>query len=193
MEKELMKKASFVLVVLVTIIGLLSFVLVHHAALATSGTLHFGPIASTTPDSGTCGNNWATDTFNRFFTINLTEPNTVIEDFKDGTFVTFAGSSPGACENGPNNGTTVGAGVAGKFQGSFDIAVTGGSFNPNAVCTPTTCNTTAGFIQTVYGASATYVTGATYFLFNYSADSNGHWKNASANRGGNLGDITGTP
>ena len=188
-----MKKTSFVLVAFVTIIGLLSFVLVHRAALATSGTLHFGPIASTSTDSGTCGPDWANDTFNRFFTINLTEPNTVIEDFKNGTFVTFAGSSPGACETGPSNGNTVGAGVTGKLHGSFDIAVTGGTLNPNAQCTPDTCNTTAGFIQTVYGAGATYVTGATYFLFNYSADSNGQWKNASANRGGNSGDITGTP
>lgn len=188
-----MKKAAFVLVAFVTIIGLLSFVLVHRAALATSGTLHFGPFASTSSDSGTCGNNWANDTFNRFFTINLTEPNTVIEDFKDGTFVTVAGSSPGACETGTNNGNTVADGVTGKFQGSFDIEVTGGTFNPTAQCTPTTCNTTAGFIKTVYGTSATYITGATYFLFNYSADSNGQWKNASANRGGNLGDITGTP
>ncbi len=188
-----MKKASFVLVVLVTISGLISFVLVHHAALATSATLHFGPIASTSSDSGTCGNNWAIDTFDRFFTINLTEPNTVIEDFKDGTFVTVAGSSPGACETGTNNGNMVSAGVTGKFQGSFDIVVTGGIFNPNAQCTPTTCNTTAGFIQTVYGTSATYVTGATYFVFHYSTGHNGEWKNASANRGGNLGDITGTP
>lgn len=188
-----MRKASSVLVVVVAIIGLLTFVLVHRAALASSGTLHFGPIASTSPDSGTCGNNWANDTFNRFFTINLTEPNTVIEDFKGGAFVTVAGASPGACQTGTNNGNTVGAGVTGTFQGSFDIAVTGGTFNPNAQCTPTTCNTTAGFIQTVYGTSASYVTGATYFLFNYSADSNGQWKNASANRGGNQGDITGTP
>jgi hypothetical protein len=193
MERKLMKKASFVLAVFVTIIGLLAVVLVHHPALATSGTLHLGPFASTTSDSGTCGNDWANDTFNRFFTINLAKPNTVIEDFKDGTFVTVTGSSPGACETGTNNGNTVGDGVTGKFQGSFDIAVTGGTFNPDAVCTPTSCNTTAGFIQTVYGTSATYVTGATYFLFNYSSDSNGHWKNASANRGGNLGDITGTP
>lgn len=188
-----MKKAASVLVAFVTIIGLLSFVLIHRAALATSGTLHYGPFASISPDSGTCGNNWANDTFNRFFTINLTEPDTVIEDFKDGTFVTVAGSSPGACETGTNNGNTIGAGVTGKFQGSFDIAVTGGTFNPNAVCTPTSCNTTAGFIKTVYGPSATYITGATYFLFNYSAGSNGQWKNASANRGGNQGDITGTP
>lgn len=188
-----MKKASFVLVVLVTISGLISFVLVHHAALATSATLHFGPIASTSPDSGTCGNNWANDTFDRFFTINLTEPNTVIEDFKDGTFIAVAGSSPGACETGTDNGNTVGNGVTGKFHGSFDIAVTGGTFNPDATCTPTTCNTTAGFIQTVYGPSATYVTGATYFVFHYSTGHNGEWKNASTNRGGNLGDITGMP
>ena len=29
------------------------------------GTKHYGPFASSSPDSGTCGNDWATDFFNR--------------------------------------------------------------------------------------------------------------------------------
>jgi len=160
---------------------------------AARSTLHYGPIASTSPDSGTCGNNWANDTFNRFFTIDPNNPNTVIEEFKQGTFVTVAGPSPAACQNGPSNGNTVADGVTGKLEGSFDIAVTGGTFNPNAVCAPSTCDTTAGFIATVYGPHASYNTGATYFVFHYSAGHNGQWKNASANRGGNDGDITGAP
>lgn len=92
---------------------------------------HYGPFHSTSPDSGTCGNFWANDTFDRFFRVTMT-PNAdgtfdVTEQFKDGSFVTDAGPSPGSCDT------------------------------------------------------------------NYNARTNGDWKNASADRGGNRGDITGTP
>lgn len=153
--------------------------------------LHYGPFASTSPDSGTCGNNWANDTFKRFFTINTSNPNLVIEDFNDGRFVTIAGPSPNACIHlsGPNgNGNTVVAGTTGRFSGFFDITVTGGTFNPHAKCTSSTCDTTAGFIQTVYGPSATFTIGT--FELNYYTQNNGAWHNASTNRGGNQGDIT---
>ena len=155
---------------------------------------HYGPFASTSPDSSTCGPDWANDTFQRSFTINLSTPNTVLERFDHGSFVTVAGPSPNACMlmSGPaGNGNTVGAGVKGDFSGSFDIAVSGGTFNSSAHCTPTTCNTTAGFIATIYGSSATYNTGATFFVFDYYTQQNGAWHNASANRNGNNGDITG--
>lgn len=39
------------------------------ASSASNGTKHFGPFPSTSPDSGTCGNDWAEDTFDRFFTV----------------------------------------------------------------------------------------------------------------------------
>ena len=39
----------------------------------------YGPFHSTSPDSGTCGNSWATDTFDRFFRVQPS-PNA------DGTF-----------------------------------------------------------------------------------------------------------
>src|SRR5258708_6548532 len=43
-----------------------------------SKTNHYGPIRhSTSTDSGTCGPDWANDTFNRSFTINKSTPNTV--------------------------------------------------------------------------------------------------------------------
>ena len=161
-------------------------------ALSAAAVRQYGPIASTSPDSGTCGNDWANDSYDRFFKAN-TSPNpdgtyTVVEEFKKGTFVTIAGPSPGACESGI---AVVGPGVTGKFEGSFTIVVTGGSFNPNAVCTVATCGTTGGFITTVYGPTATY--DVPTFLFHYSAGRNGEWKNASADRGGNHGDITGLP
>lgn len=155
--------------------------------------IHYGPFASASTDSGTCGNDWANDTFKRSFVIDPNNSNVVIESFEDGSFVTIAGPSPNACVHmqGPNgNGNKVGNGTTGKFSGSFDIKVAGGTFNPKAKCTPSTCNTTAGFVQTVYGPSAMLNTGATFFEFNYYTQKNGSWHNASANRGGNQGDIT---
>lgn len=157
------------------------------------GTLHYGPFASSSPDSGTCGNDWAQDTFNRVFTVVTNADGTfrVVEDFKDANFVTVAGASPGACETGANTGGTVKAGITGRFQGYFLIAVTGGSLNRSAACTAVTCDTTRHFITTVFGAAATY--DVTTFLFNYSSGDKQliahHWKNASLDRGGNLGDI----
>jgi hypothetical protein len=156
-------------------------------------TLHYGPFASGSTDSGTCGPDWANDQFNRVFTVTTKTDGTVrvVEFFKNGSFVTIAGSSPGACENGPNNGGMVKAGIKGRFQGYFVIAVTGGTLNRSATCTLATCGTTAGFIKTVFGPAATF--NVTTFLFNYHSKDKGliqrHWTNASANRGGNRGDI----
>jgi hypothetical protein len=159
-------------------------------AMSAPGVRIYGPIPSTSTDSGTCGNDWANDTFDRFFRVNTSRnPDgtyTVEEQFKNGTFVTVLGASPGACETNP--GGTVGAGVTGKFQGSFTITVSGGTYNSAAVCT-TGCDTTTGFIHTVFGSTATG--SVSTFLFHYSAGNNGEWKNASADRGGNHGDITG--
>ena len=161
-------------------------------SLAGPAVRQYGPFASTSPDSGTCGNEWATDTFDRHFRAN-TSPNpdgtyTVVEEFKKGTFVTNAGPSPGGCETNP--GGLVAAGLTGKMDGSFAIIVSGGTFNPSASCA-TGCDTTAGFVKTVYGPTATYVTPT--YLFHYNANNNGDWKNASADRGGDHGDITGGP
>ena len=153
----------------------------------------YGPFHSTSPDSGTCGNFWANDTFDRFFRVN-TSPNpdgtyTVTEQFRKGTFVTTAGPSPGACDTDP--GGTVGPGVTGSMEGSFLIVVTGGAYDPAASCDEQTCGTTAGFVATVFGPGARY--DVPTFLLHYSAARNGEWKNASEDRGGNHGDITGAP
>ena len=167
------------------------------ASAGAANTAHYGPIASTSPDSGTCGNDWATDTFDRHYKVSVT-PNVdgtynVTQQFKKGTFVTSAGASPGACEAsiGPiGNGNTVGAGVTGKMHGSFQIVVTDGTFNASETCA-TGCDTTLGFIAKVFGPGASY--DVPTFSFHYSAGNNGEWKNASADRGGNHGDITGSP
>jgi hypothetical protein len=161
-------------------------------ATAEPATVHYGPFASTSPDSGTCGNFWANDAFDRVFQVHAT-PNLdgsydVVEEFEHGTFVTVAGSSPGGCETNP--GGTVAAGLTGTMRGSFDLVVTG-VFDRTAECTVAMCGTTAGFVATVFGADATYTIPT--FELNYNARRNGDWKNASADRGGNQGDVTGGP
>ena len=166
-------------------------------SLAGPAVKQYGPFPSTSPDSGTCGNDWANDTFDRHFKANTT-PNadgtfTLTEEFKKGTFVTIGGQSPGGCETNP--GGTVAAGLTGKMDGSFTIIVHNGVFNPNGTC-PSTC-TTSGFIGAVYGSAAQASYDASpdipTYLFHYNANNNGDWKNASADRGGDHGDITGGP
>ncbi|MDX6409849.1 MAG: hypothetical protein QOE13_2920, partial [Gaiellaceae bacterium] len=115
-----------------------------------NGTKHFGPYPSSSPDSGTCGNDWATDTFDRHFTVR---PNgDVVQQFKRGSFVTNLGPSPGSCDttDGSPPGT-VNGGVTGSMQGYFIIS-TGpfgqSSNDPSCVAgSPSTPCTTAGFIN----------------------------------------------
>ncbi|MEP6910870.1 MAG: hypothetical protein ABI896_10635, partial [Actinomycetota bacterium] len=63
-------------------------------------TEHYGPYASGSPDSGTCGNDWAQDTFDRDFTVRSNNDGTytVVQQFKNGSFVTDLGPSTGSCD-----------------------------------------------------------------------------------------------
>ena len=160
------------------------------------GTVNYGPFKSGSTDSGTCGGDWANDTYTRVFdgstTRNASGTYSVTEFFIEGRFVTMAGKSPGACNNPAEpTGGMVRAGVTGTFHGIFLIVITGGTFNPNANCNQTTCNTTKKFVTTVYGAAATY--DVPVFEFTYHAHGHGllqrKWHNASRDRGGNFGDI----
>ena len=163
-------------------------------ASAGQDSVHYGPISSASPDSGTCGNNWANDTYMRNFDA-ATAPNpdgtfTATETFIDGRFVTVSGPSPDACDPTGTPGSTIMPGVTGSFHGNFVIVVSGGTFNPAAKC-DSGCDTTAGFVATVYGAGASY--NVTSFGFDYHANGPGliqrDWRNASADQGGNGGDI----
>ncbi len=172
---------SLILILIVSLFGVT--LRVAHASTTV------GPYPSTSPDSGTCGNDWAQDAFNRLFT-DIT-PSKFTELFKNGTFVTVAGKSPGACESALDSGDTVASGVTGTFSGSFnDAAVSSATQFTPVACTQATCRTTAGLVHTVYGPEATYEVAD--FQFNYHKDcTNQTWQNASANRGGNLRDIFG--
>ena len=163
-------------------------------ASASETSVHFGPVNSSSTDSGTCGPDWASDTYKRAFDASTT-PNSdgnfiVTETFISGRFVTIEGVSPGSCDNGVTGGTIAG-GVKGTFNGYFLVVISGGAFNAAATCDVTSCGTTAAFVSTVYGPSA--IGAVTDFSFQYHANGPGlaarDWQNASANQGGNLGDI----
>ena len=162
-----------------------------HAPL--TGTFSDGPFASTSPDSGTCGPNWAWDLFNRSFVAQLPGSGgtfTVTESFKKGHFLTIAGDSPGKCESPPSGFNSVVEGVTGSFGGSFTITVSNGVFNSQGACERDTDGqcTTAGWIHGVFGDSSTYT--IPQFSFTYTAKGQGlvahNWVNADT---GNTGDI----
>ena len=172
-------------------------------AIPAAASTSFGPYAGVSFDSGTCGNvpGWANDTDQRTFIVGTpTAGGTpVTESFTNGRFTTLAGSSPGACEAGPNNGGTVIAGVKGSFTGSESGMVTCAgtcvvNLNPDVTaCAPNPTNSTACFITAIFGNTASFPGGPT-FKFTYIADCGQslvlrQWQNADAASGGNVGDI----
>jgi hypothetical protein len=172
---------------------------------ATNATQHYGPYSSDSTDSGTCGPpDWANDTFDRHFTVrhNPDGTFTVVEQFKNGSFETIAGPSPGSCDS--NDGSppgTVDPGVSGSMHGYFIIPLPVGTTqtqtDPSCVAgDPVAPCTTAGFINTHFTPCYDLTCSVTTFFFHYSAGDQGlvehEWKNASADRGGNHGDIRST-
>jgi hypothetical protein len=166
----------------------------------TTPTQHYGPYAGGSPDSGTCGNNWATDTFNRDFTArsNGNGTYTVVEQFKKGNFVTNTGPSPAACDTTyANHGTTVNGGVTGSMHGYFIVSnvMTQTSSSPycDAVNMTNADCTTATFINTHFTPCYPVTCTVTTFFDHYAAGDQSltynEWKNASTDRGGNHGDI----
>jgi hypothetical protein len=158
-------------------------------------TQHYGPYTTTSPDSGTCGNDWAEDTFDRDFTVR---DSTVVEQFKNGSFVTNGGASPGACDlsDGYGPGTVV-AGHTGSMHGYFIVSNVGMQTSTSPFCdavamTNADC-TTATFINSHFTPCYPATCTVTTFFDHYSAGDQGlavhEWKNASCDRGGNHGDI----
>jgi hypothetical protein len=169
---------------------------------SANATQHYGPYPSSSGDSGTCGiNDWATDTFDRHFTVR--PDGDVVQQFKQGSFITNAGASPGSCDttDGSPPGT-VNSGITGSMHGYFIISTgpfTQTSQDPSCVAgSPSTPCTTAGFINSHF-AGCDYPNPpceVTTFFFHYTAGDQGlvehEWKNASPDRGGNHGDIRST-
>ena len=155
-----------------------------------------GPIAVIAQDDvGTCNNVWAVDSFNKFYTITSNNDGTynLQVNYKDGTFVTQAGKSPGACESGTDNGNTVAAGVTGKTHQEYNGTVTG-TLSGNS-CTPATCTSTQTILDTVFNTGWTWTPlsdgGHWTWTGHYEAGSNGTWFDTSVNWPFNdRGDIT---
>jgi hypothetical protein len=166
-------------------------------------TQHYGPYTSGSPDSGTCGNDWATDTFDRHFTVHSNHDGTytIVQQFKNGSFVTNEGPSPGSCDvtDGSPPGT-VDQGVTGNMQGYFIISNVGAQTSTSPYCDAVTMSnadcTTTTFINTHFTPCYPAVCQVTTFFTHYSAGDQGlvehEWKNASEDRGGNHGDIRST-
>ena len=173
-----------------------------------NATQHYGPYSSTSTDSSTCGNDWANDTFDRHFTVRKNPDGTflVVEQFKDGSFVTPASDSPatnlspGACQNGPPPQGIVNPGVTGRLDGYFLISGVTMQTSASPYCnastmTNTGCDTMT-FINTHFTPCYPVTCTVTTFFFHYSAGDQTllqhEWKNASLDRGGNHGDIRST-
>ena len=168
-------------------------------------TQHYGPYTSSSPDSGTCGNDWATDTFDRHFTVRSNHDGTytVVQQFKNGSFVTNAPDtqvSPGSCDFDDGAPGTVDTGTTGSMHGYFIISnvMTQTSTDPHCdASTMSNANcTTTKFINTHFTPCYPAVCTVTTFFNHYSAGDQGlvehEWKNATDDRGGNHGDIRST-
>jgi hypothetical protein len=173
------------------------------------GARRFGPYSSTSTDSGTCGIDWANDTFDRIFYVLRKRDGSivVVEQFANGRFVTMPVTvpSPGSCD--ATDGTppgVVGPNIKGSFFGYFVIPLppattqTSNSRYCNAVAMTNANCTTTTFINTHFAPPCYPGTcPVTTFYFLYSARDQGlinrQWRNASADRGGNRGDIRSGP
>ena len=169
--------------------GVFVVALVLAASASAKSDYHMGPYNSTSPDNGSCGQQWAVDTFQRDFNVHDNGNGTfrVREEFKNGSFTTTGPVSPGACETGSNHGSAVSAGVNGTMQGFLQGTVTSSTFNPNGCsAVGADCTTTQGFLLAVFGASGpgTFTCNFGYagcdFNFEYTAGDQGllyhHWQ-----------------
>lgn len=163
--------------------------LVSVTTVAGPGTQHFGPFLDNTTDGGSCGNTWANDSFERRYTvISNGGGNFTVREQDHGTFVTLAGSSPGACETTPHHGAVLSAGIKGDIQGSAVFTVNSGTYNPNGCdANPSACSARAGFVTAVFGAAAVPSMNFTAFNFEYSSSDQSldyhHWQDKSADQG----------
>jgi hypothetical protein len=123
----------------------------------------------------------------------------VYEQFKNGTFTTIGGPSPGACDSSDGYGPGI---VSGSLPGTMHgyeiigvtcIDLTAPCENANASCDAGACDTTAAFLGEFF-SGATFTVDTWFFHYAGYDGTNqalivNEWKNASCNRGGNHGDI----
>jgi hypothetical protein len=154
-----------------------------------SGTTELGPFhGSGIPIGGSCGNTWGTlnDNTTRYsvYPPNRDGTTTAVQTV-GGMLTTLAGKSPGACNGGPDNGKTIGAGIRVKLYATEMETISGGIFNPHATCAAQ-CFTGA-FVPAFFGATATVA--PDYSFEDWMTRCNGRY--ITLFQGRNAGDITG--
>ena len=144
-------------------------------------------------DSGTCGNDWATDTYTRQFKTytnqSIDGSYRLVENFKAGHFTTMQGASPESCQ--ANNSHLVSSGINGSFHGSYILQVSGGTYNNANAAAWDETGGTAGYVATAFGGSATFTTEDFYFYYhtNNGLACANTWTNASTGNGGDIATI----
>jgi hypothetical protein len=109
----------------------------------------------TSTDFGCDDHVWANDTIKRTYVVKKKDNGEYrLTAFDRGTFVTVAGVSPQGCPDVDNthHGSTVVAGIKGKFGGFLTETITGGTLNTHATCAAV-CDR-AAFVAAFLGASA---------------------------------------
>ena len=142
---------------------------------SSSGTTDFGPYTKTQADTTTCGTIWTKPSV-RSGTFHVYPPSAdgsyVVDVENQAHWRTLAGQSVGACNNGqPDDGATVGAGIAVTFNQSVQVVVRGGTLNPSASCSGS-CGV-ASFVPLVFGPSATFE--YLGFSLRETSECNGSW------------------
>ncbi len=147
-------------------------------------------------DSGTLGNVWANDNYNKHVQVWDQGSGNYCATVKyAGQFVTYKGPSPQAV----TTSGTVGAGVKGAFEGGYQATFKGvlqsglktngniGTFDYK--CNGTyTCPGAYDWVAAYFGPTADTTFAQPYWSWTYHGGNNGTWVNASTV---NLGDITG--
>jgi len=164
-------------------------------ASASTAVVHTSPAYSWSgTDNGTCQNAWAMDLGTRVFTQPAADPAgnyTLVENFTQGHFSTFAGMSPGAC-NGPAGGGPfatppgnrhlVVEGLQGSFTGNEHLFLIGaGTFSAGGIGSDFSCAgiaggipnpcTTSSYVAYHYSTGSTANIVTTSYLFSYKTTS----------------------
>jgi hypothetical protein len=154
-----------------------------------SGTTELGPFhGAGVQIGGSCGNVWGT--LNRITTrYSVFPPNrdgtvTALQTV-DGVLTTVAGTSPGACDGGPDNGSTIAAGVRVTLHASEMETISGGVFDPRARCAAQCFS--AVFVPAFFGPGATVT--PDYSLNDWITRCNGRY--VTLFQGRNAGDVAG--
>jgi hypothetical protein len=151
-------------------------------------------VGVTQNDIGTCNNEWAVDSFDKSFklTPNVDDTYNLQANYKNGTFVTLAGKSPGACKSGSDDGNTVAAGITGRTHQEYDATVTATTApNSSPACGVGNVDCTgSAFLNAVFGVGNWTRTDFGW-TGHYEAGSNGVWFDTDVNWPLNdRGDIT---